>query len=97
MPRTTSRIAYKNINEDGTSGNQRLTIFNAVYFNNGQDEEGMSLREISAITGYEINAVSGRVNELKKDNYFKECPKRKCKVSRRLITPVRSASKNEYK
>ena len=44
MPRTTSRIAYKNINEDGTSGNQRLTIFNAVYFNNGQDEEGMSLR-----------------------------------------------------
>ena len=31
-----------------------------------------SLREIARHTGFEINAVSGRVNELKKDDLIKE-------------------------
>ena len=49
---------------------------------------GFSLKEISRQTGFEINAVSGRVNELKKDDLVKECTKRRCRITGRLITPV---------
>jgi len=90
MIRTTSKIAYKEINEDGTSSNQKKTIANAV--NVTDSNKGLSLRELSRITGIDINAVSGRVNELKKEEVLKECDKRKCRVTNRLITPVRLMS-----
>lgn len=46
------------------------------------------LREIAAITGIEINAVSGRVHELKEMGQLAERKKRPCKVTHRTITPV---------
>ena len=48
----------------------------------------MSLREIEQITGIDINAVSGRVNDLKKGGHLKTIEKRKCTVTNRLISPV---------
>ena len=53
-----------------------------------EKQMSMSLREISAITGFEINAVSGRVNTLKKEGRVLEGTRRKCFVTNRLITPV---------
>ena len=50
----------------------------------------MSLREISAMTGFEINAVSGRVNTLKKEGRVLEGTRRKCFLTNRLITPIMS-------
>ena len=77
MIATTSKIAYKEINKEGTMKTQRDKI---LY--------GISLREISSLTGFDINAVSGRVNGLKKDGFLKTVEKRKCSVTKRLISPV---------
>ena len=75
---TTSRIAYKDINDSGVSKNQKDTIYDIV--NRDNTGTGMSLKEISAFTGIEINAVSGRVNDLKKDNRLETTTKRKCSI-----------------
>lgn len=83
---TTSKIAYKDISEDGTTGNQSRRILDVV--NTG----GSSLREISKRTGIDINAVSGRVNELKKKGVLFPALRRKCSITGRLVTPVSPVS-----
>ena len=50
----------------------------------------MSLQEICDRTNFQINAVSGRVNDLKKANQVVEAPNRKCTITRKTITPVRA-------
>ena len=88
-PRTTSRLAYKEINENGTLRSQKDIIFSAI---NAIPEVnktlGITLKELSRQTGFEINAVAGRVNELKKGSYIEECSKRRCRITGRLVTPV---------
>ena len=89
MNRVTSRVAYKEINEDGTATSQRKIILDMINNLSNVDKSfGLSLKEIARQTGFEINAVSGRVNELKKDDLVKECTKRRCRITGRLITPV---------
>ena len=93
--RDTSKIAYKEINENNTAGKQSEVIFNVIkdmFINEGTS---LSLREIQAITSYDINAVSGRVNGLKKEGLVREDEKRKCKVTGRLITAVRPYTMQE--
>ena len=86
--RTTSRIAYKELNEDGQASTQAGRILNIVK-QWGDNAFGLSLREIVKKSGYEINAVSGRVNDLKKDGKLKTIDKRKCSiVTESLISPV---------
>ena len=88
---TTSKLAYKQINEDGTSMNQKDVIMEAIesYCNmEYYDGKGVSLQEIRVLTGIEINAVSGRVNDLKRDERLKTTEKRKCSVTNRLVSPV---------
>ena len=87
--RLTSRVAYKQINKDGTAKSQTKIILDLINDLSNVDKSfGLSLREIARQTGLEINAVSGRVNELKKDDLVKECTKRRCRITGRLITPV---------
>ena len=89
MTRTTSRMAYKEINKDGTLRSQKDIIFSAINMVPITDRNfGITLKELSRQTGFEINAVAGRVNELKKEEFIKECNKRKCRITGRLITPV---------
>ena len=89
MTRTTSRLAYREINADGTLRSQRDIIFSAIAMIPEHDKSfGLSLKEIARQTGFEINAVAGRVNELKNDEFIKECTKRKCRITGRLVTPV---------
>ena len=89
MTRTTSRMAYRDINEDGTLRSQKDIIFSAINMIPEHDKNfGISLKELARQTGFEINAVAGRVNELKKEEFIKECNKRKCRITGRLITPV---------
>ena len=40
------------------------------------------------LTGLEINAISGRLNDLKKTLDVIECPRRYCTITNKLITPV---------
>ena len=88
---TTSKIAYKEINEVGTAKTQREKILYVVKSHCNRVENlfnGISLREISSLTGFDINAVSGRVNGLKKDGFLKTVEKRKCSVTKKLVSPV---------
>lgn len=85
-------IATRNENffrhrDSGKLGEQQTRIMLAVH---AQPKRTWSLRELSRATGLEINAVSGRVNELKRIGYLEECPARSCSVSGRTITPVRA-------
>tara|TARA_R100000458_G_scaffold43855_1_gene41850 strand:- start:2051 stop:2362 length:312 start_codon:yes stop_codon:yes gene_type:complete len=97
MPVTqTSKKAYKEISEDNTRSKQADTIYKIVKdICDSGDYKNLSLREIKSFTRYDINAVSGRVNELKKDGKFVEDDKRKCNISGRLITPVRTLTMQE--
>jgi len=79
---TTSKIAYSEISSEGIRSKQSDKVLGAV------SQKGSSLKEISRDTGIEINAVSGRVNELRKRGYLTNAPRRKCSITGRLITPV---------
>ena len=88
--RTTSRIAYKEITEEGTRLKQADAIYELIKsFAPLYEYKNLSLREIKSLCKYDINAISGRVNELKKNGRLKEDDKRKCSISGRLITPLR--------
>ena len=87
----TSKMAYKQINEDGTSSTQKNVIMETIkgYCNmEHYDGKGVSLRELKQLTGFDINAVSGRVNDLKKEGLIVTTHKRKCTISGRPIAPV---------
>ena len=90
MNRHTSRIAYKNIIEEGKADSQQSYIIRLL-----KHEAPLSRREISKATNIEIGSVSGRVNELKKEGRLKEDPKRKCNITGRLVTPVRTLTMQE--
>ena len=84
--RTTSAEAYDNLKASGILGSQARTILKLLL----KAGEPMSLQEISITTGLPINAVSGRVNELKNSSppLLSEGEKRKCKITGRKIIPV---------
>ena len=89
MTRITSRKAYKEINEDGTVRSQKdMILFTINMIPESDKDFGLTLKEIARQTRIEINAVSGRVNDLKKDGSVEECTKRKCRITGRLVTPV---------
>jgi predicted transcriptional regulator len=86
MPRSTSTLAYRDIKNSGKRDTQVGQILSCL-----EDQElstDLTLKEISRLTGLEINAVSGRVNGMKKDGLVSEAPKRQCRVTGRWVTPV---------
>ena len=84
MVRTTSIIAYNELKGFGKQPKQKDIILNVLR----NSIKPMSLQEICNKTGFAINAVSGRVNDLKKANQVVETEKRKCTVTCKTITPV---------
>ena len=84
MNRITSALAYNGLKYSGQHKNQKDVIVDVLIYY----PKGLSLREICDKTGFEINAVSGRVNDLKKLKVLEEMEKRKCSVTNRLIIPV---------
>ena len=86
MPRNTSTMVFRNLKESGTTLKQEDQILACL--GESMFTEDMTLKEISRLTGLEINAVSGRVNGLKKSGKVKEAQKRKCRVTNRFVTPV---------
>ena len=86
MVRTTSIIAYNDLKSSGKQPTQKQIILNALRKN----KKPMSLQEICDKTNFQINAVSGRVNDLKKSNQVVEARTRKCNITRKTITPVRA-------
>lgn len=86
----TSLMAYDELKSNGKQSKQTEVILSKL--SHGRD---YSLREIQQLTGYEINAVSGRCNDLKKMHMLNECQKRKCTVTGKTITPLRLPQKQE--
>ena len=86
MVRTTSIIAYNDLKSSGKQPTQKQIILNTLR----ENKKPMSLQEICDRTNFQINAVSGRVNDLKKSNQVVEARTRKCTITRKTITPVRA-------
>jgi biotin operon repressor len=83
--RDTSLSAYRELKDTGKLGKQEQRIYQTIL----KSGDAMSLQEIASATGIGINAVSGRVNGLKKNGFLVEGQKRNCKVTGRTVRPVR--------
>ena len=89
MIRKTSKNAYEYNKKSGISGSQKKELFDLVgRMINGRSGYGVTLKELSRESGLEINAVSGRINDLKKEGMIAECSKRKCSITNRTVIPV---------
>ena len=89
MNRKTSKAAYEHNKESGITGSQKKKLHSLVdKMTNGNRGYGVTLKEISRESGLEINAVSGRINDLKKEGMIAECDKRKCSITNRTVIPV---------
>ena len=81
---TTSKQAYNEIVNNGTTTTQQQMIIGAL----SAVGSPLSGRELMQCTGLEINAISGRINDLKKLGLVIERAKRSCSISKRLVTPI---------
>tara|TARA_R110002012_G_scaffold316700_1_gene531967 strand:+ start:287 stop:691 length:405 start_codon:yes stop_codon:yes gene_type:complete len=87
--RQTSKKVYEQIKQEGTQGSQKQIVYDLIEAKTLQSRiSGITLKEISRELNLEINAVSGRVNDLKKEGKISECPKRKCTITNRMVMPV---------
>lgn len=87
----TRNQAFFQHRNSGKLGEQQKRIMRAIHESNARHgKHDHSLREICALTGLPVNAVSGRVNELKKEPHklLKEAPQRNCRVTGHRVTPV---------
>lgn len=82
--RDASLEAYQHLRDTGKLNKQESIIIRAL-----NSKSPMTGREIQKATGMDINAVSGRVNDLKKKKVLVETPRRVCRVTGRVVTPVR--------
>ena len=88
MIRAASIEAYDDIKDSGVGMTQEHLILAFLSRLNPAPKD-WTLKEISRALRMEINAVSGRVNGLKKRGVLSECTKRPCRITGRLVTPVR--------
>ena len=82
--RDASLEAYLELKDSGQLGKQERIIYRAL-----DGKSSMTLQEICRATNVQINAVAGRVNGLKKKGVLVESRKRVCRVTGRVVTPVR--------
>lgn len=85
----TRNEAYFEHRDSGKLTAQQQKIVDRIKASNAKyGPHDFSLQELSANTGLPINVVSGRVHELKERGVLVECMKRKCKVTKKTITPI---------
>jgi len=82
--RKTSKQAFKDITKNLILPTQEHLIVESL-----THKRNYSLQEITKITGLSINAVSGRVNGLKKKGFLVEDEIRRCSVTGKKIKPVK--------
>ncbi len=81
--RDTSLKAYQDMHCKGGAQTQAYKILRSL-----RKGRNYSLSEIEKMTGIRINAVSGRVNDLKTRGFLREEDRRKCRVTGSEIVPV---------
>ena len=82
--RGSSLNAFMRLVNSGKMAKQEQVIFDYLK----RHGEPLTLQEIAKVTGFGINSVSGRVHGLKKKRILQECQKRKCHLTKRMVTPV---------
>ena len=82
--REASLQAFRQLVNSGQMGMQERSIYDHLV----KHGEPLTLQEIAKVTGFGINSVSGRVHGLKKKKILQECQKRKCHLTKRMVTPV---------
>lgn len=80
----TSRQAYEELIASGKAATQRGLILKAML----RFTQGLSRRSLARVTGLEINAVCGRVNELVKDGVLREDREVRCVVTGKMVSVV---------
>ena len=83
----TSIKAYKEHIATGKVGAQAQSILE--FMNPG---EAYSRRELAVLTGLELSSICGRVNELLSIGLLVEGVKRKCRVTKKTISPIMKES-----
>ena len=80
--RDTSLLAYKDLQASGDLAKQELKVFKCI-----KDHEpgGITDKELSILTGININAVTGRRNGLVKKGLVMAGPKRACRVTGKTV------------
>ncbi len=86
---STSIEAYRDHKETGKLGRQASTILSKM--SPGVD---YSRKELSKITGFELSAICGRVNELLSIGLLEELESRKCSITGKNIHPVKLRTHN---
>lgn len=82
--RDTSKAAYREFKESGQLGRQAQKIYDFLKHKG----RPMTRAEIEHDTRIRISSVSGRVKEMLKCGRIKEAPKRKCRITKFIATPV---------
>ena len=85
--RVTSIEAYRELWKSGKTYTQERKIVDLLVVGY-LSRRDYTLQEISHELQFGINAVSGRVNGLKKKGAVVERPRRKCSITKRNVTPV---------
>ena len=80
----TSKQAYDELVSSGKAATQRGIILNAML----RQYRGLTRRELSTVSGLEINAVCGRVNELVKNGALKEDREVRCPTTGKTVSLV---------
>ena len=90
--RSTSKEAYKDIINSGKRYTQTKRVLNCIMDLSSWNTTDWTLREIATMLDIEMNSISARVNELKKRGVVIESPKRICKISKKVVIPVKLAN-----
>lgn len=85
--RVTSMEAYREIKRTGKKRTQEQLVMDQIVVGYLRRRD-YTLQELEKKLGIGINAVSGRVNGLKKQGLVIERPRRRCSVTQRKVTPV---------
>ena len=88
MTRATSVSSYRREMDRGAVMTQEDLILGFMSKMTPEPRD-WTLKELSRALRLEINAGAGRVNGLKKAGDLIECPKRECRITGRMVTPVR--------
>ena len=84
MTATSSIEAYRDIQSTGKSQKQVDIIMDVLLSN----KKPLTGREIQQKTDLDINAISGRLNEMKAVGLVTTCGKTKCPITKRTVVPV---------
>lgn len=80
----TSITAYSEHKNSGKVGRQASFVLKSM-----EQNKDYSRKELSKLTGIELSAICGRVNELLKTGMLIETTNRACEITNKTIKPVK--------